>query len=349
MVEWVFTLAGSRSHFGKIESVIVDRFGRKHTSLRVSVTDRCNLRCTYCMPADTPDYQERSEILTFEEIERFVRIAVSLGVDDVRITGGEPLVRSQLYKLVAAIGQIQGVRKLSMTTNGILLSQQIAQLADAGLQSVNVSLDALDDESFFKITRRSGLAVVLDAIRHAQQHQIKVKINAIAMQDFTEHQIFAFGKFARSTGIPIRFIEFMPLDADGNWDTDRVLSGAKILKLFSDAFQPLVPVRSMDDQRPSPSADYRFADGIGTIGVIASVTQPFCSTCNRFRITADGQLRNCLFGSDSGDVRELLRNGSSDEIIATKIINVVKAKQLGHGTDDLSFDRPSRPMYSIGG
>jgi cyclic pyranopterin phosphate synthase len=303
------------------------------------------------MPANTPDYQERSEILTFEEIERFVRIAVSLGVDDVRITGGEPLVRSQLYKLVAAIDQIPGVRKLSLTTNGILLSQQIAQLSDAGLRSINVSLDALDETSFSKITRRPGLSRVLDAIKLAHQHQVKVKINAIAMHDFTEHQIKAFGQFARSTGIPVRFIEFMPLDADGNWDADRVLSRAKIIKLFSDAFEPLIPLRPLQgrNRNPSPSDDYRFADGVGTIGVIASVTDPFCSTCNRFRITADGQLRNCLFGSDSGDVRVLLRNGSSDDVIAAKIVDTVKSKQRGHGTDDLSFSRPSRPMYSIGG
>jgi GTP 3',8-cyclase len=298
------------------------------------------------MPADTPQYYERSEILTFEEIQRVVRIAVGLGVDDVRLTGGEPLVRSQLHKLVAAIHGIEGVRKVSLTTNGILLTEQLPDLYAAGLRSVNVSLDALDEPSFTEVTRRPGLQRVLDAIAACQALEMNVKINAIAMRHFTERQIEAFGKFARSTGIPIRFIEFMPLDADGQWDSTSALSAQRILELFAQQVRPLVPLARPD---ASPSMDYQFDDGQGVIGVIASVTQPFCSTCNRFRLTSDGKLRNCLFGDDSGDVRSLLRDGASDEAIAAMMIDAVLAKKRGHGTDDLTFDRPSRPMYSIGG
>lgn len=326
--------------------MLMDRFGRKHTSLRVSVTDRCNLRCTYCMPADTPDYCERDSILTFEEITRVVRIAAGLGVDDVRLTGGEPLVRSQLHKLVASIGGVAGVIKVSLTTNAILLADQLPDLHAAGLRSVNISLDALDEASFAEVTRRPGMQRVLDAIDACRSLGVKVKVNAIAMKDFPERQIVAFGEFTRETSIPIRFIEFMPLDADGNWDDSRVLSGQKILDLFAEQVGPLFP---KGEPNASPATDYTFEDGVGTIGIIASVFQPFCSTCNRFRLTADGQLRNCLFGSDSGDVRSLLRDGSSDQAIADRMVAAVMAKKRGHGTDDLSFDRPSRPMYSIGG
>ncbi|MDA9856828.1 GTP 3',8-cyclase MoaA [Rubripirellula sp.] len=326
--------------------MLVDRFGRKHTSLRVSVTDRCNLRCTYCMPADTPDYAERKEILTFEEITRVVRIAAGLGVDDVRLTGGEPLVRSQLHKLVASIGEISGINKISLTTNGILLADQLPGLLSAGLKSVNISLDALDEPSFAQITRRPGLKRVLDVIATCQEQGLKVKINAIAMRDFTENQILAFGEFARRTEIPVRFIEFMPLDADGNWDETKVLSGKQILKMFAEQVRPMVP---KSEPNAAPATDYEFDDGVGTVGIIASVTEPFCSTCNRFRLTADGQLRNCLFGGDSGDVRQLLRSGSRDEAIAKLLQDSVLSKQRGHGTDDLAFERPSRPMYAIGG
>lgn len=326
--------------------MLLDRFGRKHTSLRVSVTDRCNLRCTYCMPAETPDYVERSEILTFEEIERVVRVAANLGVDDVRLTGGEPLVRAQLHRLVVKLKQVDGIGKVSLTTNAILLEQQLPDLYAAGLRSVNISLDALDEESFAKVTRRPGLQKVLDAIEACRSLGVQVKINSIAMRDFTEHQIAAFAKFSRSTNIPIRFIEFMPLDADGNWDTQSVLPGRRILELFSQRERPLVP---LGEPNASPANDFQFEDGKGIIGIIASVTEPFCSTCNRFRLTADGQFRNCLFGGDSGDVRALLRGDADDAEIAKLMRDAVMAKKRGHGTDDLSFDRPSRPMYSIGG
>ena len=298
------------------------------------------------MPAETPDYQDRAEILTFEEIERFVRVATTLGVDDVRLTGGEPLVRAQLHKLVDVITKMDRVKKMSLTTNGILLTRQIDDLFKAGLRSVNISLDALDDESFREATRRPGLQKVLDGIQAATALGMRVKINSIALRDFTERQIEAFGKFARQTRIPVRFIEFMPLDADGNWDSAGVLSGEKILQLFREQVRPLVPVAG---NAASPATDYQFDDGVGLIGIIPSVTKPFCDTCNRFRLTADGQLRNCLFGEDSGDVRSLLRGGASDQAIADRMQSAVMAKQAGHGTDDLTFLRPSRPMYSIGG
>ncbi|TWT64852.1 GTP 3',8-cyclase MoaA [Allorhodopirellula solitaria] len=327
-------------------SALVDRFGRVHRSLRVSVTDRCNLRCTYCMPEHTPQYQPRSEILTFEEIVRFVQIAVSLGVADVRLTGGEPLVRAQLHRLIESLCRIEGLDKVSVTTNGVLLEDQLDDLLAAGLRHVNVSLDALDEETFRAATRRSGLQRVLSGIDAAVQAGMNVKVNSIAMRGLTEHQIVAFGKFTRRTGIPVRFIEFMPLDSDGNWDTSAVFSGDEIIAMFERLVGPLEPVQ----QRGSaPAADYRFTDGQGTVGVIASVTKPFCNTCDRFRLTADGQLRNCLFGEDSGDVRELLRSDASDERIIAAMQESVKLKKRGHGTDDLSFLRPSRPMHAIGG
>lgn len=325
---------------------LVDRFGRVHRSLRISVTDRCNLRCTYCMPEHTPQYQPRSEILTFEEIVRFTRIAVSLGVRDVRLTGGEPLVRAQLHLLVKSLSEIDDLDKIALTTNGVLLADQLDDLLAAGLRHVNISLDALDEETFRVATRRSGLQLVLSGIDAAVNAGMKVKINSIAMRGLTENQIVAFGEFTRRTGIPVRFIEFMPLDSDGNWDTSAVLSGDEIIEMFSQRIRPLVKI---EHRGSAPAMDYHFDDGLGTVGVIASVTKPFCDTCDRFRLTADGQLRSCLFGEDSGDVRELMRNGGSDEMIVAAIQQSVAEKKRGHGTDDLSFLRPSRPMHAIGG
>ncbi|TWU45351.1 Cyclic pyranopterin monophosphate synthase [Novipirellula aureliae] len=326
--------------------MLIDRFGRVHTSLRISVTDRCNLRCTYCMPAATPDYQERSEILSFEEIERFVQIAAGLGVDDVRVTGGEPLVRAELWNLMEKIVAVKGLEKVSLTTNGILLSDQLERLFAAGLRSVNVSLDALDEASFRQATRRPGLQKVLDGIDRAISIGMSVKINSIAMQGLTEFQIKAFAALTKRTGIPVRFIEFMPLDSDANWEEAKMLSGAKILDLFREQVGVLEKVEKQDS---SPATDYRFVDSAGCIGIVPSVSEPFCSTCNRLRLTADGQLRSCLFGEDSGDVKSLMRSGATDEVIAEKIKTAVLEKKAGHGTDDLSFRRPSRPMYSIGG
>ncbi|WP_146575844.1 GTP 3',8-cyclase MoaA [Neorhodopirellula pilleata] len=326
--------------------MLVDRFGRVHRSLRISVTDRCNLRCTYCMPEHTPDYQPRSEILTFEEIERFTRVAVSLGVDDVRLTGGEPLVRSQLHRLVGSLSRIEGLGKIALTTNGVLLADQVEELFAAGLRYVNVSLDALDAASFQTTTRRDELDRVLCGINAAHEIGMRVKINSIAMRGLTEHQITAFGEFTRRTDIPIRFIEFMPLDSDGQWDETSVFSAKEILRRFADHFGPLKPVAA---NTSSPSKDYEFADGHGRVGVIASVTEPFCHSCDRFRITADGQLRNCLFGEDNGDVRALLRTSEDDQPIRDLIVAAITAKRAGHGTDDLTFLRPSRPMHAIGG
>ncbi|WP_231604560.1 GTP 3',8-cyclase MoaA [Crateriforma conspicua] len=329
-----------------VASMLVDGFGRKHTSLRISVTDRCNLRCTYCMPAVTPKYQAKSLLLTYEEIIRFTRVAVDLGVDDVRVTGGEPLVRADLDHLIAMLAQVLDPSRISLTTNGVLLQQQLPRLTEAGLRSVNVSLDALDETSFEQSTRRRGLSMVLDSIQAAVDAGMKVKVNAIAKRDFTESQLASFGHFANRTKLPVRFIEYMPLDADGNWDADNVLSGSEILRRLSEHFGPLRP---LPRRQGAPAVDYKIESGGGTIGIVASVTEPFCQACNRIRLTADGKIRNCLFGDDSGDVRSLLRSGANDQAIADLLKSAMAAKKRGHGSDDLVFVRPSRPMYSIGG
>lgn len=326
--------------------MLVDRFGRRHTKLRVSVTDRCNLRCTYCMPAETPEWQERQSLLTFEEIERFVRVAAALGVTSVRLTGGEPLVRRGMDELVRKLVGVLGAGRVSLTTNGLLLEDQIDGLVAAGLRGVNVSLDALDEEAFRAATRRDGLDRVLSGIESARRLGVDVKINAIAMRGLTEDQLEAFGHFTRGTGLPVRFIEFMPLDAGRLWSAETVLSADEILDRFMQWFPPLVELPS----DPSvPATDYTFADGLGQIGIIASVTKPFCGACNRFRLTAEGQIRSCLFGDDSADVRALLRQGAGDDAIAVLLQQAIAGKRAGHGTDDLTFLRPDRAMYTIGG
>ena len=327
---------------------LLDTFGRIHDNLRISVTDRCNIRCFYCMPEDGVKFMKREEILSFEEIERFVRIAVSLGVTKLRVTGGEPLVRKDLAVLIRKLAAIPGTRDLSLTTNGVLLGEQAEALYEAGLRRVNVHLDTLDRERFLKITRRDELEKVLEGIevcRKLGYHPIK--INAVAVKDLVEPDLVPLAQYGRERDIEIRFIEFMPLDAQGLWDRTRVLFASDIIELLSREIAPLVEIPDRDPR--APATDYRFADGVGRIGFIASVSRPFCLNCNRIRLTSDGKLRYCLFAIDETDVKAPLRGGASDEEIAAIVRANVLQKWIGHEINTARFVPPPRPMYAIGG
>jgi cyclic pyranopterin phosphate synthase len=327
---------------------LIDTFGRVHTNLRISVTDRCNIRCFYCMPAENVQFMERSALLTFEEIERFVQIAVPLGLRKIRLTGGEPLVRKNLHVLVSKLAAIDGIEDIGLTTNGILLADQAQALYDAGLRRINISLDALDPQKFEKITRRQGYEQVIAGIQQAQAVGFNpVKVNAVAVRGLTEEELIPFGHFARRTGVEIRFIEFMPLDADNAWQRDKVLIAQEMIDRLSAGIMPLVPRAGQDPH--APASEFEFADGIGRIGFISSVSRPFCMNCDRFRITADGKLRNCLFSLEETDVREMLRNGTDASAIAQAIRDSIAAKKEGHEINSARFLQPQRPMHSIGG
>jgi len=327
---------------------LIDSLGRVHTNLRISVTDRCNIRCFYCMPNENVQFRPRDEILTFEEIERFARVAARLGVTKLRLTGGEPLVRSGLDTLVAKLVALPGIEDVALTTNGLLLADQAVALKRAGLRRLNISLDGLKEETFERIARRRGLPRVLEGIAAAQRAGFdKIRLNAVAIRGITEDEIVPLGDFARRQDLELRFIEFMPLDAEGNWQTDQVLAGDVIRERLEAAFGELVPAARPDPSQPA--MDYCFADGRGRIGFINPVSQPFCGACNRLRITAEGQIRNCLFSVEEWDARALLRSGASDDQIAQRLIECVRAKKPGHGIDSPDFVKPQRAMYQIGG
>ena len=327
---------------------LIDHFGRIHDNLRVSVTDRCNIRCFYCMPEHNVEFVPRREILSFEEIERFVRVAVSLGVRKLRITGGEPLVRRDLPYLIGRLSAIPGVEDLALTTNGVLLADQAQALYDAGLRRINVHLDTLDRERFRTITRRDDLDKVLVGIEECRRLGYgPIKINAVAVKDLVEPDIVPLARFGRERNIEIRYIEFMPLDAQGLWDRRRVLLADDIIERLSVAISPLKPIPDPDPR--APASEYQFADGIGRVGFIASVSRPFCMSCNRIRLTADGKLRYCLFAIEETDVKGLLRSDASDSEIADRIRATVSSKWEGHEINTARFVPPPRPMYSIGG
>ena len=327
---------------------LVDRFGRVHTDLRISVTDRCNIRCFYCMPSDNVVFRPRSELLRFEEMERFVRVTTRLGINKVRITGGEPLVRNELWRLIRQLAAIPNIDDIALTTNGILLAEQAQALKDAGLSRLNVSLDTLDEETFRKFARRDGLDRVLDGIAAAQRVGFtNTRLNAIAIRGLSEVEVLPLVRFARRHSLELRFIEFMPLDADGNWRADDVLTGAEIRRQIEAEFGALIAVDRNDPGQPA--LDYQFAAGGGRIGFINPVTQPFCGDCDRLRLTAEGQIRNCLFSKEEWDARSLLRSDADDEELMTLIRAAVGAKKAGHGIDQDDFVRPSRAMYQIGG
>ncbi len=330
------------------KSPLVDKLGRTHTSLRISVTDRCNIRCFYCMPNENVRFRPRHEILTFEEITRFVRVVSQMGVRRLRLTGGEPLVRAELPRLVEMLATLPNIDDLALTTNGILLPEIAAALRSAGLERLNISLDTLREDVFRKISRREGLDRVLAGIAAAQDARFeKIRLNAIAIHGLTEDEIVPLARFARERGLELRFIEFMPLDAEQHWQAGDVLDGAAIRRMLEAEFGPLVPVG-----RPHPSqpaSDFEYADGRGRIGLIQPVSQPFCGACDRLRLTAEGSVRNCLFSTAEWDARAVLRNGGTDDDLADLVRDCVFAKAPAHGINTENFVRPDRAMYQIGG
>lgn len=325
---------------------LVDTFGRSHNNLRISVTDRCNLRCTYCMEEEVT-FLDRAELLTFEEITRFVAVAVPLGIDKIRLTGGEPLLRRDLPSLVRMLCAIPGIRDVGITTNGILLADQAAALYDAGLRRINVSLDALDPARFRQLTRRDGVERVIDGILAARRAGFApVKVNAVCIRGLTEHEVVPLARFAREHGVEMRYIEYMPIGAD-RWERDKVYFAHEILELLDREVAPLVPVDDYDPR--APAMEFRYTDGGGRVGIIASISRPFCMSCNRLRLTADGKLRNCLFAIDEADVKGLLRGGASEEALAAVIKTNVQAKWEGHEINTSRFVKPQRTMHAIGG
>jgi cyclic pyranopterin phosphate synthase len=326
---------------------LTDSFHRVHDNLRISVTDRCNIRCFYCMPETDVKFVERREILDFEEIERFVRIAAGLGIRKLRVTGGEPLVRRDLPVLIERLAKIPGIQDLALTTNGVLLGEQAEALHAAGLRRLNVHIDTLDRARFLQITRRDDLGRVLDGLETAKRLGFKIKLNAVAVKNLVEADIVPLAQFARENGFEVRYIEFMPLDAQNLWDRGKVLLVDDIIAQLSREISPLTPVPDPDPR--APATEYVYQDGGGTVGFIASVSRPFCLNCNRLRLTADGKLRYCLFAIQEDDVKGLMRSGAPDEEIAALVRRNVGDKWLGHEINSGKFVAPPRPMYSIGG
>ncbi len=327
---------------------LVDTFGRVHDNLRISVTDRCNIRCYYCMPEKDVRFMERREILSFEEIERFVRVAAAAGITKLRVTGGEPLVRKDLPVLIRKLVAIPGIHDLALTTNGVLLPELAAPLYDAGLRRINIHLDTLDRARFAQITRRDELDRVLEGIAVCQRLGYgPMKINAVAVKGLTEPDIVPLTRFGRENGIEVRFIEFMPLDSQHLWDRGKVLLADDIIEVLAREISRPIPIPNGDPR--APATEYSFADGVGRVGFIASVSRPFCLNCNRLRLTADGKLRYCLFAIEEADVKSLLRNGASDAEIAELIRANVREKWIGHEINSVRFVAPPRPMYAIGG
>jgi cyclic pyranopterin phosphate synthase len=326
---------------------LTDTFGRVHRDLRISVTDRCNFRCGYCMPAEGMDWRPRHELLTYEEIERVARIFVErFGFDSIRLTGGEPTVRSHLPVLIEKLAPLGA--DLSLTTNGATLGLIAHDLAAAGLRRINVSLDSLRPDRFLALTRRDALAQVLDGIDAALDAGLApVKVNVVLMRGVNDDEVVDFAAFGRDRGVTVRFIEFMPLDAQGEWTRDQVVTRDEIIASIG-AVYPL-ETRGHGDGGSEPAERFVYRDGRGEVGVIASVSDAFCASCDRVRLTADGQLRSCLFALDEHDLRSLLRGDADDDDLAAAIERCVLAKWAGHGINAVQFIRPRRSMSQIGG
>ena len=330
---------------------LVDSFGRVVRDLRISVTDRCNFRCTYCMPAEGMTWLDRAEVLTYEEIERVARICVeTFGVDSLRLTGGEPTVRAHLPQLISKLAALRlpdGTKPdIALTTNGATLRNIALELRNAGLDRINVSLDSLKPERFFAMTRRDELHNVLAGITEAQIAGFSpMKVNVVVERGANDDEILDLVRYGRDNNVEVRFIEFMPLDATNEWERNRVVSQDEIVATIAAEF----PLELMPARGAAPADRWRFLDGKGTVGVIPSVTHPFCGDCDRVRLTSDGQFRTCLFATDESDIRSLLRNGGTDAEIAELIQVAVGAKWAGHQINQVNFIRPNRSMSQIGG
>jgi len=330
------------------ESLLTDSFGRTARKLRISVTDRCNLQCVYCMPKNNKKWFDPTDILTFDEIVRFASIMSKLGIENIRLTGGEPLLRSNIEILVENLSKLTGIKKVSMTTNGILLTEKISQLKKAGLSSINISLDTFNKEKFKKINGTNGLAQVLESIKVATKVQMNIKINNVVMRGWNDDEVVNFALFSRVTGHPVRFIEFMPLDGSGIWNSKLVVTKQEIMTKIKNKIGELIP---LDFERSSPAKLYTFSDGKGIIGFIPSISEPFCKNCDRVRISSDGHFLTCLFEKPGFDIKALLREKKSDEEIVRMIkyrmikkpegiIRIIRKKQL----------KPSlNLMHTIGG
>jgi cyclic pyranopterin phosphate synthase len=325
---------------------LVDTFGRRHNNLRISVTDRCNLRCTYCMPEDVT-FLDRAELLTFEEIARFVEVVAPLGIDKIRLTGGEPLMRRELPRLVAMLVKIPGIHDVGLTTNGLLLAEHAKPLYDAGLRRINISLDTLDPGRFRLLARRDGLDRVLAGIAAAKAAGFApIKVNAVILRGINDRDVVPLARFGREQGVELRYIEYMPIGAD-SWEREKVFFAHEMIERLESEIGPLEPIERHDPQ--APATEYRFSDDVGGVGFISSISRPFCMSCNRVRLTADGKLRNCLFALDEVDLKPLLRGTASPDEIAAKVRENVWAKWEGHEINTSRFVKPTRTMHAIGG
>jgi GTP 3',8-cyclase len=336
----------ARIHPRNYGTMLTDTYGRVHNNLRISVTDRCNLRCTYCMPEEVV-FMDRSELLTFEEIAHFVRVAAPLGIDKVRLTGGEPLMRRGLETLVRLLVEIPGIKDIGLTTNGLLLADHAQSLYDAGLRRINISLDTLDAGRFREVARRDGLEKVLDGIAAAKKAGFHpIKINAVSIRGLTDLDAVSLAQFARQHGLEMRFIEYMPIGAEA-WERSKVYFAHEILEQLEREICPLVPAQDYDPR--APAMDFEYTDGGGRVGMIASVSRPFCMSCNRVRLTSDGKLRNCLFALNEVDVKRFLRGANDDAQLAEVIRQNVREKWEGHEINTARFVKPQRTMHAIGG
>ena len=324
---------------------LIDTFGRVHNKLRISVTDRCDIRCYYCMPESGAAFAPPAGLLSVDEFERIARVAVRLGLRNIRLTGGEPLVWKDLPDLIGRLLRIDGLEALALTTNGVLLAERGRELYNAGLRRINIHLDTMNRDAYRRITRRDAFDRVLRGMRVAKELGFApVKINAVVVKDQSEQDIVDLARFGREAGMQVRFIEFMPLDSQGLWNQDKVLRADEMVAILERAIGRLIPVPRSD----APATEFRFADGTGTVGFISSVTNPFCGNCNRLRLTADGKLRYCLFAVEETDLRPMLRS-TDDKGIAGAILGCVRAKWQGHSIQSVQFVPPPRPMSAIGG
>lgn len=327
--------------------VLLDTYGRIADNIRISVTDRCNFRCTYCMPEEGMQWLRKDALLTFEEITRLAAIVASLGVSKIRLTGGEPLMRKDLHVLIRMLKGVKGIQDIALTTNGYFLKEQAATLVDAGLDRINVSLDSLDPRVFAELARRDYFAQTWEGIEEAERLGISpIKLNVVLMRGINDGEILRFAELARKRSFVIRFIEFMPIGKDDGWSREKVVPTREVLETIN-RYSPLRPLQTHDGKAAADR--FVFEDGNGEIGVISSVSQPFCTDCNRVRITSEGKFRTCLFSHTETDIRALLRGGATDGEIADALTNAVWHKEEGHLINQPGFVRPQRTMSQIGG